>query len=197
MSHQATFLGHYGEAINLGRAARAGLAAVATPTLTAQFLTMEARALAGAGEARACHVAMSAAEHSFEQADPAIDPEFISYFNEAELHAELAHCFRDLGDGQKAALHAAAAQTQPDGEYARSDFFVTMVLADAHADQDDAEQACHVALDALRIGQGITSERCASYAREFRQRLHRFPGNAAVRDFLEQARDFTLWEAVA
>jgi hypothetical protein len=99
---------------------------------------------------------MSAAERSFEQANPAIDPEFISYFNEAELNAEPAHRF-----------------------------------SDAHADQDDAEQACHVALDALRISQAITSERCASYVREFRQRLHRFSGSTIARDLLEQARDFT------
>jgi len=197
MSHQATFLGHYGEAINLGRAARAGLASVATPGLTAQFLAMEARALAGAKEARGCQAALAAAGRNFAHADPAIDPEFISYFNEAELSAELAHCFRDLGDGRRAAQHAAAAEPQPDGEYARSDFFVTMVLADAYADQNDPEQACHTALDALRIGEPLTSARSGIYVHEFRQRLERFAGSQAVRDFQEQAAEYRLWTHAA
>src|SRR5205814_9039433 len=46
MSHQATYLGHLPEAVNLAKAAREGLRDQATPALTAQFLAMEARALA-------------------------------------------------------------------------------------------------------------------------------------------------------
>jgi hypothetical protein len=106
---------------------------------------MEARALARAGDTRGCHAALAAAERAFQAPEPGRDPEFISYFNEAELAAEVAHCFRDLGDARQAAQHAALASPS-DGEYARSDFFVTMVLADALADQADADQACSVAL---------------------------------------------------
>src|ERR1039457_1753010 len=59
MSHQATFLGHLTEAASLARAAQTGLGAQATPRLMAQFLSMEARALARAGDARACHAALT------------------------------------------------------------------------------------------------------------------------------------------
>lgn len=97
MSHQATFLGHLPEAVNLSRAAETGVAPVATPTLTAQFQVMQARALARSGDTRACHLALAATERSFGQADPGQDPEFISYFNESELAAEFAHCLRDPG----------------------------------------------------------------------------------------------------
>ena len=197
MSHQATFLGRYSDAANLARAAQTGLGAAATPTLAAQFLAMEARALAAAGDTRACHLALAAAERSFEAADPGQDPEFISYFNEAELAAELGHCFRDLGDASKAATHAARASAHSDGEYPRSDFFVNMVLADAHADHDDPEQACQVALTALLSGEGLTSARCVAYLREFRQRLDRFGDQPAVRDFRDQAAQFTLWAKAA
>jgi predicted nucleic acid-binding protein len=68
-----------------------------------------------------------------------------------------------------------------------------MVLADAFADQADADQACSVALDALRIGEALTSARCVAYVREFRQRLDRFGDNPAVRDFTEQAAGHALW----
>jgi transcriptional regulator with XRE-family HTH domain len=192
MSHQATYLGHLTEAANLARAAHGGLLGVATPALTAQFRAMEARALARAGDTRGCHAALAAAERAFQAPEPGRDPEFISYFNEAELAAEVAHCFRDLGDARQAAQHAAMASPS-DGEYARSDFFVTMVMADALADQADADQACSVALDALRIGEALTSARCVTYVREFRQRLDRFGDYPAVRDFTEQAAGHALW----
>jgi len=196
MSHQATYLGHLTEAANLARAAHQGLRDTATPALTAQFLAMEARALARAGDTRGCHTALAAAERSFQSPEPGRDPEFISYFNESELTAEAAHCFRDLGDPRQAAKHAAMAAPS-DGEYARSDFFATMVLADAFADQDDPGQACHAALDALRIGEALTSARCVAYVREFRQRLDLFGDNAAIRDFAEQAAGHALWVKAA
>ena len=192
MSHQATFLGHTAEATNLARAARAGLQDTATPTLSAQFLAMEARALARTGDTRACHAALASAERAFQPPEAGRDPDFISYFTQAELTAEMAHCFRDLGDGRQAAEHAASASPS-DGEYARSDFFAAMVLADAYADQGDAEQACHAALGALLIGEPLTSARCVVYVREFRQRLDRLGDTPAVCDFTEQAAAHALW----
>ena len=197
MSHQATFLSHLPEAANLARAAQTGLGAAATPTLMAQFQAMEARALAPAGDTRGCHLALAAAERSFQAADPGRDPEFIGYFNEAELAAELGHCFRDLGDSRKAAGHAARAGEQSDGEYPRSDFFAAMVLADACADQDDPEQACQAALAALSNGRALSSARCVAYVREFRQRLDRFGELPAIRDFRDQAAQFALWTKAA
>jgi transcriptional regulator with XRE-family HTH domain len=196
MSHQATYLGHCTEAANLARAALGGLRDQATPALTAQFRTMEARALARSGDARGCHAALAAAERAFQEPEPGRDPEFISYFNEAELAAEVAHCFRDLGDGRQAARHAALAAPS-DGSYARSDFFATMVLADALADSGDPDQACKAALDALRVGEALTSARCVVYIREFRQRLDGFGDYPAVRDFTEQAAGHALWVKAA
>ena len=196
MSHQATYLGHLAEAVNLARAAREGLRDQATPALTAQFLAMEARALARSGDRRGCHAALAAVERTFHVPEPGVDPEFISYFNEAELAAETAHCFRDLGDAEEAVHHAALAAPS-DGQYARSDFFASIVLADSLADQGNPEQACDTALSALRIGEALTSARCVSYVREFRQRLARFHGNPAVRDFTEQAAEHALWVKAA
>ena len=197
MSHQAAFLGHASEAVNLTRAAQAGVVAVATPTLMAQFQSMEARALARLGDTRGCERALATAERSFGQANPGEDPEFISYFNEAELAAEFGHCFRDLGQAGRAVEYAARVVASSDGEYPRSDFFGTMVLADGYADQDEPEQACQTALAALNLGEALTSARCAAYMREFRHRLGRFDGNPAVRDFEEQAAAFTLWAKAA
>ena len=99
MSHQATFTRRFGEAASLARAAQTGTAGIATPTLTAHFHTMEARALARLGDARGCDRALAEAVREFERRRPEDDPAWIRYFDESELAAEFGHCLRDLGVG--------------------------------------------------------------------------------------------------
>ncbi|WP_183091417.1 hypothetical protein [Streptomyces radicis] len=192
MSHQATFLGRYTEAATLARAARMGIARVATPTLMAQFHAMEARALARTGDARACEMALAEATRALESRNNAEEPEWITYFDEAELAAEAAHCFRDVNSARQAVAHAENAMS---GSHIRSDFFATMVLADAHLRAGDVEEACRVALDALDLGEQLKSARCVSYLAEFREHLAHVGDTAATRDFQEQAAEHRLWLA--
>lgn len=192
MSHQATFIGHFTEAATLARAARMGISGVATPTLMAQFHAMEARALARIGDIRACELALSEATKALERRNNSDEPEWITYFDEAELAAEAAHCFRDVNSARRAVMHA---QNAMSGSHVRSDFFATMVLADAHLRAGDSEEACRVALDALDLGEQLKSARCVSYLTEFRQRLDLVGDTAAIRDFREQAAEHRLWVA--
>ena len=57
------------------------------------------------------------------------------------------------------------------GSHVRSDFFVSIVLADAHLRAGDVDEACRVALDALDLGEQLRSGRCVSYLRDFRTAL--------------------------
>lgn len=194
MSHQATFIGRYRDAANLAKAARTGTQGLATATLTAHFYAMEARALARLGEARSCDVALSEAVRAFERRDPDRDPEWIRYFDDAELAAEFGHCFRDLGRAVDASQYAnQCLGTIDNGIYLRSDFFATMVLADAHLGAGDLEQACDIALTALSVGEQLRSARCIAYLREFSARLNIVGKAAGVPDFNEQASEYRLW----
>jgi hypothetical protein len=194
MSHQATYTGRFGEAASLARAARTGTAGIATPTLTAHFHTMEARALARLADARGCDRALAEAVREFERRRPDDDPAWIRYFDESELAAEFGHCMRDLGRPADAAEYASrSVATAEDTGFVRSDFFATMVLADAHLAAGDLEQGCATALIALRAGELIRSARCVRYLREFRQRLARTADATVVTDFHEQARESRLW----
>jgi hypothetical protein len=194
MSHQATFTGRFGEAASLARAARTGTAGIATPTLTAHFHTMEARALARLGDARGCDRSLAEAVREFERRRPDTDPAWIRYFDESELAAEFGHCMRDLGRASDAAEYASrSVATAEDAGFVRSDFFATMVLADAHLAAGDLEQGCATALTALRAGELIRSARCVRYLGEFRQRLERAADATVVTDFHEQARESRLW----
>ena len=88
----------------------------------------------------------------------------------------------------------AAAWGRCDGAgFVRSDFFATMVLADAHLAAGDLEQGCATALQALTAGELIRSGRCVNYLREFRQHLARAGDATVVTDFHEQARGSRLW----
>jgi tetratricopeptide (TPR) repeat protein len=195
MSHQATFLGHYREAIDLAHAALAGTRTVATATLTAQFLAMQARASAGLGERRRCELALLEAERVFERRHPSDDPEFITYFTEAELAAEIGHCMRDMGQAATAMTSAELSLSDSNHEYVRSDFFATVVLADAQLDHDEPERACKTMLSALEIGRQLHSSRSRTYIAEFRKRLQRFDGTQSVRDLSDEAAESPLWTA--
>lgn len=131
---------------------------------------MEARALARIGDVSACEAAMSAAVREYERRNPERDPEWFQYFDESELAAELGHCNRDLGRPVDASTYAAQSVGQT-GESARSDFFATMVLADAYLDQGEVDQACEVALRAFQAG-GATQVRTV---RNIRRRVPAAP----------------------
>jgi hypothetical protein len=80
-----------------------------------------------------------------------------------------------------------------DSTFLRSDFFVTMVLADAHLAAGELEQACNVALKALTAGEQIRSARCIGYLREFGQRLAKAGTSHPAAEFHEQAASSRLW----
>jgi transcriptional regulator with XRE-family HTH domain len=193
MSHQATYTGRFAEAANLARAAATGTRGVATATLTSHFHAMEARALARLGDAKGCDRALAEAIRKFEHRKPEADPAWIQYFDESELCAEFGHCLRDLGRATDAAQYASRSLVAVDGTFMRSDFFVTMVLADAHLAADELEQACSVALKALTAGEQIRSARCVDYLHEFRERLTAAGNSRSAVEFQEQAASSRLW----
>jgi hypothetical protein len=193
MSHQATYLGRFGEAATLARAARTGTSGVATATLTSHFHTMEARALARLGDAKGCDRALAEAVREFGRRRPDDDPHWIRYFDEAELSAEFGHCLRDLGRASDAAHYASRGLPADETVFLRSDFFAAMVLADAHLAAGDLEQACGVALNALSAGEQLRSARCVNYIREFRRHLTRAASSTAVVDFQDKVGASRLW----
>jgi tetratricopeptide (TPR) repeat protein len=194
MSHQATCVGRFKDAADLAHAAQTGSREVATLTLRSHFFAMEARALARLGDARACDMALAKSVDAFDKRNCEDDPDWIKYFDEAELAAELGHCFRDLGRHADASQYASQCVTAIDQvAFSRSDYFATMVLADTYLESGDVEQACRVALNALRLGEQLRSARCVDYLREFSSRLASIKTASSTADFCEQAREYRLW----
>jgi hypothetical protein len=194
MSHQATFMGRYQDAVSLARAAYTGPAGSLGPTMAAQFRAMEARALSRLGDERGCDLALVEAEHKLGQRTADSDPPYIAYFDEIELAAEIVHCFRDLGRSVEA-TERGAGSLFGDGVNNRSDFFATMAQAEAYINQGEIGRGFDVAMSALSLGEGLKSARCTQYVREFQGRLTNHMREAAeFQDFGEQARTFRLWQ---
>lgn len=183
MSHQANFLGQSQRAVELARAAREGARGQATPTALALFHAMEARALASAGDEVACTAALSSAETALLGGNPDNDPEWVRFFDVAELHAEFAHCFRDLGRPQLAAEHAQRSIDTSESVYVRSLSFCRTVLATAHVQRGELDEGLHVARGVVDSAAQLRSQRVLTYLDEFRGRLDSFGDAFALREF--------------
>jgi len=183
MSHQANYLSQPRRAVELARAAREGARGQATPTAMALFHAMEARALASSGDEIGCTTALSAAETALANGDPENDPEWVRFFDGAELHAEFAHCFRDLGKPQLAAEHAQRSIETSDSMYVRSLSFCRTVLATAHAQRGELDEALHIARGVVDTAAQLRSQRVMSYLDDFRNRLDVFGASAATMEF--------------
>jgi tetratricopeptide (TPR) repeat protein len=192
MSHQATFLKRHREAANLARAARTGTRGIATATLTAHFHAMEARALALGGDRSAAEKALSEAVRVYERRQPGADPDWIGYFDDAELSAEFSHCYRDIGRHKEAVAYAERATS---GASVRSDFFVTMVKTAGQLGDGNLDQSLATLRAALDGGRTLKSARCVEYLRQHLAALARYDRDAIVQQFTEEYRDHPLWVA--
>ncbi|HEX4812890.1 MAG TPA: hypothetical protein VFV66_09080 [Nonomuraea sp.] len=183
MSHQANYLGHYGMAVNLARAAQMGAKDAATPTAMALFSAMEARALASQGDEAGCSRALGEAERWFERRVPEDDPVWLRYFDEAELAAEFAHCFRDLGHHHRARDRVLESVQLSKSLYVRSLSFVRTILATSHVAGGELEHGLAVAREVVTTVADLRSARTRRYVREFVKQLARYGNDPRVRQF--------------
>lgn len=185
MSHLAAQLGNPREIAQLARAAQEGARGQVTPRAEAMFCAAEARGHALMGDARACNQlagrALGALERTEE--DTGDDPVWIAHFDHAYLSDELAHCHRDLGQGQAAARRAQDALDGHPDTRARRRAIGLVVLATAQVQQREVEQACHTGARAVELLATLRSNRGAEYLEDFQQRLEPYRAEPAVREF--------------
>jgi hypothetical protein len=183
LSHQANYLGHFQAAAQLARAAQEGAKSTATPAVMAMFLAMEARAMAGAGDPRATSAILCEAERAFARSDPASEPEWISYFDDAELAGEAAHCFRDLRVPLRTQEFVTRAIETTAPAYVRTLAFVRLVHAASLVHQETPEEAVHVASAVIDDCGPLKSARYLRYIRDLQTELTPFSQVPAVQAF--------------
>ncbi|MEW1545970.1 transcriptional regulator [Streptomyces tsukubensis] len=185
MSHLAAQLGNPREIAQLARAAQEGARGQVTPRAQAMFHAAEARGHALLGDARTCQAVAGKAIAALERAEPECgdDPVWIGHFDEAYLSDELAHCYRDLGQSEAAAHHAAGALEGHPETRARRRAIGYALLATAQVQQREVEQACHSGTRALELLGTLRSSRGAEYLDDLQQRLEPYADEAPVREF--------------
>ncbi|WBB59363.1 sporulation protein [Streptomyces sp. WMMC500] len=188
LSHQANYLGNHAQAIRLGRAAVEGGKGKSTPRAMALFAAMAARAYSNAGNPIAAGRAMNEAERYFERADTAEDPEWLGYFDSAELMGEFCHCFRDLKQRRGAVKYAQKAVGDTDPNYARTLGFCRMVLAKSQLINGELEAALETATLAVNAGDSLQSARFQRYVNDFQRDVSELTTNHVATEFNEQVR---------
>ncbi|PSK99771.1 hypothetical protein CLV30_11774 [Haloactinopolyspora alba] len=167
MSHQATYVGRPGDAVDLARAAQIGARKAGLAALESECHVVEAHGHAALDDASACSSSLTHAERAFDRSDAS--PDWLAYYDEAYLSAKIAHCFRDLGDDDRTATYAERSLDMADG-YQRGRSFNLCLLAGAHAG-DDPLEAVRVGERVADIVEGLGSRRSHSYLRAVRHRL--------------------------
>ncbi|MFB7477667.1 tetratricopeptide repeat protein [Streptomyces anulatus] len=105
------------------RAAEAGQRAARTlgsPRLLALLALREAGGRAGLGDRTGCDRAIGRARAAFDRGTAAGDPEWMSFFREAELELLEAQCWSALGDWSRAARHGRRATALQDAHFTRN-----------------------------------------------------------------------------
>ncbi|MGW0563056.1 transcriptional regulator [Streptomyces sp. NPDC003016] len=185
MSHLAAQLGNPREIAQLARAAQEGARGRVTPRAEAMFCAAEARGHALMGDARACEAMAAKALGALERSGDGTgdDPVWIAHFDHAYLCDELAHCHRDLGQGEAAARRAQEALDGHPDARARRRGIGLVVLATAQVQQREIEQACDTGTRAVELLGTLRSNRGAEYLEDFQQRLEPYRDEPAVREF--------------
>ncbi|AXI78141.1 transcriptional regulator [Peterkaempfera bronchialis] len=187
MSHLAAALGNPREIAQLARAAQEGARGAATATAMAMFYAAEARGHALLGDDRACRLVAARAVDAMEHSRPDEDPDWIAHFDEAYLADELAHCHRDLEQARPAERQARTALEHHPESRVRRRAVDLVLLATAHLQQREVEQACDTGAQAVELLSGLRSQRGEEYLEDFRRRLEPFREQRAVREFHERA----------
>ncbi|MFD7510410.1 transcriptional regulator [Streptomyces sp. NPDC059853] len=184
MSHLAAELGNPREVIQLARAAQEGTRGRCGARAESMFLAAEARGHAQLGDAAASRRAAAQAESALERAgDPAGDPQWIRHFDTAYLADELAHCHRDLGQGDRLRERATQALAAHPESRARRRAIGLVLLATGHLQEGELEAACATADQAVTTLSTLRSGRGAGYFEDFRTRLDAHQHDPRVRDF--------------
>ena len=167
LSHQANYLGDFTHAVQLARAAQSAATArgPASATTMAMLTSMEARALASLGDHRGSVGALARAEALMDRSDPSSDPDWISYFNRAELAGESAHCFRDLRRPEETRQFSVLAL--PVGTPPRTRAFINMVTAMGSLHGGLLDEAVETARAAVILASPLRSSRYRRYVRDF------------------------------
>lgn len=176
------------------------MAGKAPATLAAQLNALEARGHALCRNTSAARSAVLEAERHYEQFRSGSEPAWLSFYTEAELHADLGRALRDINEP----AHSTRLLTHTLAGYepwrVRSRCFVQTDLATAYLIEGDHEHAVAITRDALNTARKVSSGRAVGRIWELQQQIRQLRSvkltklDEEIAEFLRHVhddRDFT------
>ncbi|MFG3405930.1 tetratricopeptide repeat protein [Streptomyces sp. NPDC048142] len=174
------------------RAAEAGQRAARTlgsPRLLALLALREAGGRAGLGDRTGCDLAIGRARAAFDRGPAAGDPEWMSFFREAELELLEAQCWSALGDWSRAARHGRRATALQDPHFTRNLALYRAQLTGDLARAGRADEAAATGHQVLDLLTRVQSSRIRGMLAGAARVLEPRAGAAPVAGFLTRHRE--------
>ncbi|MFJ9035634.1 tetratricopeptide repeat protein [Streptomyces sp. NPDC102406] len=150
------------EAVRAAQAATRVAAPLGSPRLLSLLALREAGGWAGLDDRPSCERSLVRAQALFARGASDADPEWMSFYGEAELEGLEAQCWSALGDWRRAARHARRAVALQDPHFTRNTALYTAELADDLARSGQPDEAADAGSRALALLRDVRSSRIES-----------------------------------
>jgi len=147
------------EAVRAAQAAQRVARPLGSVRLMSLLAQREAGGWAGLADRTACEQALVRAQTLFERGPSDADPEWMSFYGEAELEGLEAQCWSTLGDWPRAARHARRAAQLQNPHFTRNIALYTAELADDLARGGRPDEAAAAGMRVLDLLDQVQSSR--------------------------------------
>ncbi|MFH8799360.1 hypothetical protein ACH4F6_07150 [Streptomyces sp. NPDC017936] len=147
------------EAVRAAQAAQRVARPLGSPRLMSLLALREAGGWAGLADRTGCEQALARAQALYERGASDADPEWMSFYGEAELEGLEAQCWSTLGDWPRAARHARRAAQLQDPHFTRNIALYTAELADDLARGGRPDEAAAAGMRVLDLLGQVQSSR--------------------------------------
>jgi len=147
------------EAVRAAQAAQRVARPLGSPRLMSLLALREAGGWAGLADRAGCEQALVRAQTLYGRGSRDNDPEWMSFYGEAELEGLEAQCWSTLGDWGRAAWHAGRAAELQDPHFTRNIALYTAELADDLARGGRPDEAAVAGLRVLDLLDQVQSSR--------------------------------------
>ncbi|WP_318203376.1 hypothetical protein [Streptomyces sp. SCL15-4] len=147
------------EAVRAAQAAQRAARPLGSARLSSLLALREAGGWAGLADRTGCERALGRAQALFARGRADADPEWMSFYGEAELAGLEAQCWSTLGDWRRAARQARRATRLQDPHFTRNIALYTAELADDLAREGRPDEAAEAGLRVLALLDQVQSSR--------------------------------------
>ncbi|WP_316739938.1 hypothetical protein, partial [Streptomyces sp. MK7] len=147
------------EAVRAAQAAQRVARGLGSARLMSLLALREAGGWAGLADRTGCAQALTRAQALYDRGTSDTDPEWMSFYGEAELQGLEAQCWSTLGDWERAARHARQAARLQDPHFTRNIALYTAELADDLARGGRPDEAAAAGIRVLDLLDQVQSSR--------------------------------------